>query len=230
LIKVAGITLHCPACLHLVQVESVQMGEGGAGLLCPECSALTWLPASDDAAPVQPSSEPASAKSGEEKSESAAAEKPADQAVVPAEKTPDPPSAPAVNLDRGAIEEALSGVAEFSEGPAPLQAAFLSLLDKWGDAEEHEKVLTLCQQADALPLLGHGYRAVLRVHPEEAQAKKGQSRLLNLAMAKLQFQPRKKEGITPKKWMNALAIVAAGIGIIVGLVWIGRSLLHLTKL
>lgn len=179
----AAIVAQCPSCRALVAIDRIVVEGERAGVRCPSCFALSWLPI--------------------ERTNQAALPSPALVVDLPLPALPAPAlPAPAVALVAAApgtlqgangfdddvvarISAKLLPPADDAPRQAELAARFSRLLQHWHNETEHKQLLKAAAASDELAFIGTRYRAVLDIVRDEPRARAAQQDLIALAMANM---------------------------------------------
>jgi hypothetical protein len=95
-------------------------------------------------------------------------------------------------------------------GADPIDAAWTALLDRWSELERHDAFVALAATLDRLPDAAARYRAVESDPARADAAARGKSRVLTVAMARIDALPR----TTPERarrggrWLAPVAVLA----------------------
>lgn len=157
---------HCPACRELPSAEHAVVAEDGkrAGVLCPSCGEVAWLPVLRHAPAPSEAAQPRRAAPVSRPSDALPA---ADEGLVALlRETP----------AQGPVEE-------------PLVKDLIALAPRWSDYDAHRALLRRANAAGALPALGLRYRRVLQARPGDEVAQRAQQEIVTLAMASLSTMP-----------------------------------------
>jgi len=201
------VKFQCPACLALVSTSEAERADDDAraGLRCPECEQIGWLPFSG------------TAHSDTARSDTAHSDTP--QAGTAAAKPPRETAKPAA-FEEGTLaelEEKLAAM-EVPEGHRELAAGFDALIPRWDDVAAHKALILRASTQGALPAVGMRYRAVLDAAPDDERSLQSQKEILALATAQLQSlgtQNAGTNGTSVGKIVGAIVAFAAFIGVLV---------------
>lgn len=179
----------CPSCRVLADVTEVQIAETRAGLCCPSCQSIHWLPAAHIADRQKPA--------------------PAD-IDLPPQASSGASAAPML-----ALRADLEALPPPGEGFDFLQRDFLALLANWEDANAHQALVQKASALSQLPALGVRYRLVLERHPDDPAAKRAQQQILQMAFAALPLRSEAEPGgRTVTRYVAALvSLFALGLSL-----------------
>lgn len=242
----AGVVAQCPACRALVVVGAVVVdgsrapdGTPRAGLPCPACGLVSWLPLTTVATSPPPTltalptpSRPVLADATvapdevpDEVPAPSSASAPEPPTTTTTTGGPAPPATALALFDDDTLARVRARFGSPTETQAHLAERFDALLaTKWSVESEHKALLKTAAAAGELAFVGGRYRAVLDVVRDEPRARASQQELLTMAMATMGSQrlaPVEEGTSTTRVVLGALLFIAAGGG----LFWVVRTVM-----
>ena len=190
----AAMIFQCTACRALVAAGGIVVDGARAGLPCPTCGVLNWLPTIGTlsiAAPTETLSPPASLPSVVVSPLPVVSaplfELPTAALAVPTALS-ESPTAMTPGFSSDVVDlVATRVVAPANDGQAQLATRFTELLSgQWHNDAGHKQLLKAAAASQELAFVGGRYRAVLDVVRDEPRARAAQQELITLAMATMQ--------------------------------------------
>ena len=206
-----GLTIQCPHCLHLVQINSGYLKNSTICLDCAACKEIITLPHREKA-DAQPSNE----------------QKPKaiilpQEPIIPHISASDlQPLDPEENIEPipslhplpEHLATQIASIEPGRPGSTGIKKAFCRLWEEqWEDAGAHENFLQKANHQNALPVAGQLYGAVLQKFPNDKNAGAAREKILNLGLLQLGHM-RGGSSITTRKISTKKALW--GIGLVVG--------------
>jgi hypothetical protein len=234
----------CESCERLLEVKSFRVDAGSLVLTCPACGqeSRTGVTPGAGPPPLQPSvsatprAQLASTQAGSnvvelrlsnrestERARTVAAESPF---AVPEGHCPKciSPRAPEAKSCRscGADFSLLS--ADMMMPSAWLQTAWIALLGRWGELDQHDALVVEALGKGEMPALGRLYRLYLSRVPADPLALRGREEVVRRASVPGLAAPSRQQTENPP-WLVGLVVVM-GMAVLIGFIVLVRALLE----